>query len=198
MDRHNISQSELAVQSRMDPSTLSRFLNAQDDRHLTQRSIRKLENFSGLIFGGYDVVELDSACKPTFRFSEADAMPFQLDDKANSLIADAVRTLCANRNSADPWTLKSRALESIGYHPGDVLIVDLSIDPVPGDVVCAQVYDFDKGGAETVFRSYQPPCLISATHDARLLRPYLIDTAGVTIRGVVVASLRDPRMKRAA
>lgn len=196
MDRLGLSQTEVAKQAGIDPSTLSRFL-ADDSRHLTQRTVRKLEHMSGLGFAvhapfGSPAAPLQSA------FHETDATPWRARQDEDDELAAAVAILCAGHNARDPWRLRSRALEAAGFHPGDILIVDLGMAPRPGDVVCAQVYDFAKGGAETLFRVFQPPCLIAATGDAELLRPYVIDAANVTIRGVVFASLRERARLQAA
>jgi SOS-response transcriptional repressor LexA len=88
--------------------------------------------------------------------------------------------------------LRSRSLESAGYMPGDILMVDLNGRPEPGDVVCAQIYD-RSGKAETIFRIYEHPFLVAATLDGRLMKPHLVDNDRVVIRGVVIASLRERR-----
>ncbi|MGH6907913.1 MAG: hypothetical protein ACREDX_08660, partial [Aestuariivirga sp.] len=90
----------------------------------------------------------------------------------------------------DAWTLNSRALEGAGYRPGDILLVALDETPAAGDVVCAQIYDWVKAKAETVFRIFQPPYLVAATSDPQLMRPHLVDDAAVAIKGVVLQSLR--------
>ncbi len=66
------------------------------------------------------------------------------------------------------------------------------------DVVCAQVYDWARGKAETVFRLYEPPYLLSSTTDPKLLRPLVVDDDVVMIKGVVVASLRSRRATETA
>jgi SOS-response transcriptional repressor LexA len=98
--------------------------------------------------------------------------------------------LAQGHGNLDPWTLKSRALESAGYLPGDILLVALGETPVAGDIVCAQIYDWNAGKAQTVFRLFQPPYLIAATTEASLLRPHVVDDEKVVIKGVVMNSLR--------
>ena len=110
---------------------------------------------------------------------------------------DFIKGAIASRNAVDPWTLKSRALETAGYLPGDVMIVDLNGGAEPGDVVCAQLYDWSRSKAETVFRIYEPPYLVPATFDPRLRRIIVVDNENAMIRGVVIASIR-PRQARAA
>jgi hypothetical protein len=57
-------------------------------------------------------------------------------------------------------------------------------------VVCAQVYQWPSGTAQTVFRIFEPPYLVAATDDPTERRPLLIDNNQVTVKGVVTQSLR--------
>jgi len=102
----------------------------------------------------------------------------------------AIDALIGNNNAAAPWVLKSPALELIGYLPGDVLIVDLNRLPVARDIVCAQHYHWSEARADTIFRVFEPPYLITATHQHDLRRPLLVDNERVIIKGVVIFSLR--------
>ncbi len=89
------------------------------------------------------------------------------------------------------WLLNSRALELAGYLAGDFLTVDFNAAPAAGDVVCAQVYNFERGTAETVFRLYEPPYLTTASLERRkTFTPLLIDGERVSVRGVVVETVR--------
>jgi hypothetical protein len=100
----------------------------------------------------------------------------------------AVRELCRGRNGRDPWVMRSHALELSGIVPGDVLIVDMNLQPKPKDVVCAQIYSGHT--AETVFRIFEPPYLV--THSLRFgtQKPVPVDGEEVVIRGVVDVILR--------
>ena len=97
------------------------------------------------------------------------------------------------RNGVDPWVLRSNALLSIGYLPGDVMLVDLNERPRAHDVVCAQVYDWVRSRAQTVFRLYEPPYLLASTTDQAVLRPLVVDDNVVVVKGVVTASIRPRR-----
>lgn len=110
-----------------------------------------------------------------------------------AFIMDACRSIAAGSNSVRPWVYDSNGLINAGYMPGDVLLVDLNEKPKPHDVVCAQVYDWHGGRAQTVFRLYEPPYLLASTTDAAMLRPLVVDDDVVVIKGVVVASLRPRR-----
>ena len=177
------TQTELASRAGLDPSTLSRFLSGQRQGHALRRStIIKIGKVSGLAAPG----EAPAIDQPV-GFAEAEATPL---DIASSGAAEAIAALLRGRSNLDPWVLHSRALENAGYRPGDILIVGLSETPVAGDVVCAQVYDWTTGKAETVFRLFQPPYLLAATADAHLSRPHVVDGNRVIIKGVVLNSLR--------
>jgi len=183
MERTGWNQTELAQRAGLDPSTLSRFLNGGREGHaLRQATIRKIAAASGLSASGEVMAPAAQG------FAENEASPLEVGERSplNAIIA----ALGQGRLNIDPWTLQSRALESAGYRPGDVLLVALDEIPALGDVVCAQIYDWTKGRAETVFRIFQPPYLIAATSDSRLMRPHLVDDGAVTIKGVVLHSMR--------
>lgn len=183
MERTGWNQTELAQRAGLDPSTLSRFLTGGREGHaLRQATIRKIEAASGLTASG------EVTAPAAQGFAESEASPFEVTPQSpfNAIIA----ALGQGRANIDPWTLQSRALEGAGYRPGDILLVALDEVPATGDVVCAQIYDWTKGRAETVFRIFQPPYLIAATGDPQLMRPHLVDDGAVTIKGVVLHSIR--------
>ncbi len=181
LSRTGWSQSDLAHRAGLDPSTLSRFLSAGGEgRALRPATLARIERATGLSFAG-DLAPADGG------FAEAEALP--LADTTAS-VSTAVAALSAGRGNVDAWKLASRALEMAGYRPGDIVLVALDEEPVPGDVVCAQIYDWARGQAETVFRLYQPPYLVAATADPALLRPHAVSDNGVAIKGVVIHTLR--------
>lgn len=106
----------------------------------------------------------------------------------------AVAALIAGRHAVDPWRLKTDALALVGYLAGDIVLVDLNSAPQPQDAVCAQVYDWQRGGAETVWRVYDPPFLVGASPDRTAYKPLLVDNDRVLVKGVVVESLRPHRL----
>jgi transcriptional regulator with XRE-family HTH domain len=191
IDRTGWTITELANRAGLDHSTLTRFMAGGREGHVLRFStIRKLESVSGLGFTGQGnfAKPLGEAKGHTGGFAENEAVPYRpgQESASDGVIAAAI----GQKNTADAWVLRSRALEGLGYRPGDVLIVDLAAHPQPGDVVCAQVVDWQKGVAETVFRSYRPPCLVAVTPDESLLQPHIIDHAAVTIKGVVTHLIR--------
>lgn len=89
------------------------------------------------------------------------------------------------------WLIGSRSLELAGIIPGDMVLVDMGETPRSGDVVCAQVYNLDRGTAETKFRHYEPPFLMTRTMDpAASERPLFVDNERVWVAGVVIRTLR--------
>ncbi len=176
------SPSVLAKRAGLDPSTLSRFLsNQREDHALRPSSIARLGEVTGVPAHALSLASSDG-------FAESEASLMALPEGSD--IEATVIALRARHANVDAWTLNSRALELAGYRQGDVLIVGLSTPPIPGDVVCAQVYDWNNNRAETIFRIFQPPFLSSATTDAKLMKPYFTDDGSTAIKGVVLHTLR--------
>jgi hypothetical protein len=164
-------------------STLTRLLKAPEGSTATlhARTISKLQGYSGiLLFASADV-----SAQPGPRGFAEDAVPFEAKD-ADSALSAAIKALIGERQAADPWTIRTRALERIGFMPGDIVIVDLGRRPEAGDAVCAQVYDWGRSDAETVMRLYEPPFLVAASLDEQLRRPLVVDNERVIIKGVLL------------
>ena len=100
------------------------------------------------------------------------------------------RRIFPGATNADLWQVRSRALELEGYMLGDIVVVDLDRTAEGGEVVCAQMYDWNRGSAQTVLRVYEPPYLITASQSPIHRKPVLVDNERVTIKGLVVASAR--------
>lgn len=133
----------------------------------------------------------DTGARAHGELAEQEAEPYTapLGDPMAGMVTAAV----AGRAHVVPWTLRSRALEDEGYMPGDVMIVDLNGAPAAGDIVCAQLYDFERAGnTRTVFRLYHPPFLVGASRDEGARVPQLIDQS-VGLKGVVEYVIRARR-----
>ena len=66
-----------------------------------------------------------------------------------------------------------------------------TVPPRSGDVVAAQVYNLERGTAETKLRVYEAPFLTTRTMDpASTDRPLFVDNERVHVAGTVVRSLR--------
>ncbi|MFZ1964323.1 MAG: hypothetical protein WAU78_12815 [Roseiarcus sp.] len=177
----------LAKRARISAPTLTVFLNSDKATHaLSARTVASLEAATGMRYGPEP--------RPSGAFRENEATAYKIN---GSPVDDIVRAAIGGRNAVDPWLLKSRALEAAGYLPGDVLIVDLNGGPQPGDVVCAQIYNWARSDAQTVFRVWEPPYLTPATFDPALRRVFVVDNDTTMIRGVVIATVR-PRQGRGA
>jgi transcriptional regulator with XRE-family HTH domain len=168
---------QLAKAAQVSASTLSRALN--DDRFTTGiPTIEKVVRATGLPPPEGIGITKGKLGTGGFREPEATPMPARSSD-----------------NDADPnlseWRLNSRALELAGYLPGDFVELNQTLAPSGDDVVCAQVYDISRGTAETVFRIFDPPYLVTRSLDERVSRkPLLIDNERVRVVGTVVRSWR--------
>ncbi|EKF43308.1 hypothetical protein NA8A_04733 [Nitratireductor indicus C115] len=186
MDYRHWNASRLAREGKFSHSTLSKFFN--DPLNVARLETAIVEKIARV--GGIPPYQTQppQAARGVAQGEASAYRPVPGDG-----LGDAVDALSAGSNSAEAWVLHSRALESAGYLPGDVVVVDRNADPRPGDVVCAVVYD-KTGHGETVVRLFEHPFLVSATLDPELLRPVLIDDDRVEIQGVVTASVRPRRV----
>lgn len=181
----------LAKKAGIAQTTLTRFLNDADGAGpmLTLRTVSKIAHVTGSAPAGF--TPPPSHGTPA-GLEETDAAPFDVPDGEKPLEA-ALAALMTGRNAADVWKLQTHALVHAGFHPGDLLIVDLGITAVAGDVVCAQHYKWAAASAETIFRIYEPPYLVAAGLEPELRRPLVVDGERVVIKGVVIAMVR-PRL----
>jgi hypothetical protein len=183
--------SGLARKAGLATTTITRFLNDPDAPMLSLRSMAKIGHIAGMpMIPGTPSM----ASANLIGFAEAEGEPYRRAEGSNA-IDRAVLALIDGRNAADPWLLRTRAIEALGYLAGDVVIVDLNRKPLAGDVVCAQSYNWEKAQAETIFRVYEPPYLVAATMDTALAvtlrKPLLVDNDRVIIKGVITDELRS-------
>ena len=162
------------------PSTLSRVAKEGGTGTFSANTLSKLRDVSGIPFhfGG------DTAAPSGLGGLAEEAVRFDADS-ADPTVSAAITALIASRETAVPWTIRTRALECMGYLPGDIVIVELGRRPKAGDVVWAEVYNLGRV-PEMVMRIYQPPILAAASLDQQLRGPLMIDDPRVTIRGVVL------------
>ena len=96
-----------------------------------------------------------------------------------------------------PWTIATRAVELEGILPGDVVLLDLNATPKPGDIVCAQVYDWKRMRAETVIRLFDraPPVdlLIPRSLDPAFRSTLVVDGERVILKGVMLPHRLRPQ-----
>lgn len=188
---NNISIRQLAKGAKVDPSTLSRFLNDEDAEHdLSRRTIDGIVRFSGVPYGGHEGGR-------TFRLpAEPEAETYDLGRKSNDkTVDDQIAWLMQSHPELDAWVLRSRSLEVAGFLPGDILMVNRMETAEDGDVVLAESFDHT---SEVIFRLYQKPYLVAAALDRVPRPPLVVDDRRVMIRGVVIASFRARRGHLAA
>ena len=185
--RTGLSFSEIGRRANVSPSTVTRFMNATNyDGTLATLTISQVAEATG-------IPATRTALGATIEgVSEGEAEPY-IAEPGGAFAPSAIEALLNGRTAADPWVLRTHAIEDAGYLPGDVVIVDLNAEPRDGDVVCAQVYDWEKMRAETVFRVFEEPYLVSASRDPALRKPLLLDGKSVIVKGVVTDLLRPRR-----
>ncbi len=183
--RHfNVSPSQLALNSGMAASTLTRYLNDTTNTvGISQATLEKVSHFSGFRPG-----QIPGRLRG---ISEPDVVAYAEDKEHRpKWIEAAVEAARSGRNGVEAWVMKGAALDGLGIFPGDIAIVDQNRRAKAGDIVLAQIVDHTLGTAETVLRLYQTPFLV--THSMRLgpQRPEQVDDDRVSIAGVVVGTIR--------
>ncbi len=177
-----LTLTDIARRAKLNPSTLTRFRARDDSGHvLTARTVQKIEAATGV-----PAYEQRAKARPAPMLAEGEASPFLFDDNVQDVLVDALRAVVQRSNSVDLWVLKTHALTAVGYFHGDVLIVDRDVQPRAGDAVCAQRYDWRRGTAETIFRVYRTPYLLTASMLGDPGQPDIVDDENVVIKGVVV------------
>ncbi len=185
------SYTYIAREAGIATSTLTRHVNDPDYPHtLSTQTIAKIASKFGVSPPNAFDVTAEPNSGHGSGFSESEAVPYEPKGRGSDIRA-AVDALIANRRGCDPWELRTRALELAGYLPGDIVIVDLNETPRTGDVVCAQVYDWERGGAETIWRIYEEPYLVAASGERLHRRPLLVDRRNVVVKGVVRGLFRE-------
>lgn len=180
-----LKPTQLARAAGIAPTTLTRFRNDEErGGTLALPSLSAVAAFSRMPVPPEavgDVVEPDGLREP-------DAVPYKA--KAGDPLAEIVQSYLGLRNGLYAMTARTRVLEYHGVRPGDVLIVDLNGEPVRGDVVVAQLYDWQTPNqTETVLRLFNPPVLMTAGPEAADDEPRLIEDRSVGIKGVMVARI---------
>jgi transcriptional regulator with XRE-family HTH domain len=180
-----LTLTDIAKRANLNPSTLTRFRSRDDGGHvLTSRTVQKIEAATG-------VPAYEQRTRPSLSFfSEEEGEIFKIDTKAQDILVEALRSVVKTTNSLDLWTLKTPALAAAGYGLGDIVLVDRDATPRAGDAVCAQKYDHRRGTAETIFRIYRTPYLLTALSSGQPGMPEIVDDENVVIRGVIVGGCR--------
>ncbi|WP_377299649.1 LexA family protein [Rhizobium sp. SGZ-381] len=180
----NMTLTEIARAAGLTPSTLTRFANNNENGHtLTAKTVKRIEDATR-------VPAYESRVIPRVQtFSEDEAQRY-VAAEAKSPMEKALRQASQEARNVHLWTLKTNSLAAVGYSAGMVVVVDQDETPRNGDAVCAQKYDYRRGTAETIFRVYRTPYLLSAFLDAEPLMPEIVDNENIAIAGVVVGGFR--------
>lgn len=176
---------EVARAGGLHPSTLTRFRNTNDNGHtLTSSTVRKIENATRVPAYVTDI-------RPAIQaFTENEAHPFIAREDAGNLVESALRSAARSAQNIHLWTLKTNSLSAVGYMAGMVVAVDHDAEPRDGDAVCAQKYDYRRGTAETIFRVYRTPYLLTASMSGEPGEVEIVDNKNVVIAGVIVGGFR--------
>jgi len=177
----NLSLSELAKNAGLAPSTVTRYFYDRSNKlGLSKRSLDAISAYSGVPYPTMP------GQRTVGGFGSPDMVPFGDEERLDypDWVSSSVKIATAGRNGVEPWQIKSRALDMLGYLPGDILLIDRNKRPKAADVVCAQVTDLATGSTQTVLRRYEPPFIVA--HSAKMgpQRPELVDDERVTIIGV--------------
>lgn len=176
--RSGDSLNKVANKTGRNRSTFSRFLSGHTET-MQQETIE-------LLCQVYGVNPPDASVAG---FAESDARPLEASEGGHDPLPHG--------SELNDWVITTDALRHLGIIPGDVLRVNPLLLPRPGDLVCAQIINFQLATADTVFRFYEPPFLISGSHERGHRRPRMIDES-VTIMGVVERQLRNRAWRHAS
>lgn len=136
--------------------------------------------------------EIDASKAQALRpgFSESDATAWKGRPEEERRVLPIAKTL-GQGPGVDVWQVKSPALSFMGYMPGDFILVDTDAAERArqGDVVVARVYE--RGGATTVLRRYEPPVLVAAGPETEDRRVHVVDGVNVVIVGKITACWRS-------
>lgn len=167
-------------------TTLTRPLKPDDPgtSTLSATTIEKIVARYGVAPPGADPAHFT---RPTSGMAE-DAAPYA--PASGGTLEKAIEVLTEGRAGIDPWVLRTDALELEGFFPGDIVLIDLNATPQPGDMVCAQVYDWKRMKGETIMRMLQRAApvdlLLTRSRGGNEQAPLVVDGERVIIKGVLL------------
>lgn len=180
-----LTLTDVARRAGLNPSTLSRFYsNNQSGHALTARTVKKIEDATG-------VPAYEQRLRPALAFfSEEEGVVYDPASGTGGFLLHALEAVAQKAQGVELWTLKTPALSAVGHNAGDVVIVDRTEQPRSGDAVCALKYDHRRGIAETIFRIYRTPYLLTALANGQPGLPEIVDNENIILKGVIVGSFR--------
>jgi DNA-binding phage protein len=182
MRRHNVTARQIALKSQgISPSTIYRAFEENGQFVMSTTKLAQIATAFGEDLP--DVLARPGAPEPLADSSAEEVTPY----------AGPLNGGSANlSNQQATWTVSTTALDLEGYMPGDKVIVDQSVLPQPGDIVCARVFNIQRGNAETVLRLFQPPFLLTrSTNRKKEAKPLYVDNERVLLCGTVVRMVRE-------
>lgn len=189
--RAGVTSFDLGEAIARDRSVISRIINGQQRMTLDQaRAIAdKLNVPLAEMIERAGLGDKQTGAQLSPGFSESDAAAWvPAFGEANTV--KPIAAALGERPGVDVWRVKTRAMALAGLLEGDFMLVDThQAERVrAGDVVVAQVYN--RNGATTVLRRFEPPVLIAASADPEDGRVFVVDGQNVVIMGKIVASWR--------
>lgn len=163
LEREEISEYELAKRSGASKQSIGR---ARKGLGINLENLRKIGSAT-VVPPPEGLFPINMNAAHASGLADRGQPPLRIEDVAQ--LPTQMRPANTNQHC---WRLRDRSLELPPYSlkQGDLLLVDHMADRRPGMVVCAQIYDL-RGGAETEFRGYEPPYLVTATLDEKVKRP---------------------------
>lgn len=178
IDRRKISLNTVARGTDTGIATISRLMSEDNSTLPSLPTVFALERFFGdkaPVFGG----EFEY-------FSKDEAMPVPEKGLQDLELRDGLSL----------WKITSQALDSLGIHQGDFMIVDMNTRPAHNDIVLAELKDWDRPEPYAIFRRYVAnpvPMLIAASTRADFPSQILVDDRSMTISGIVVGAYKPLR-----
>ncbi|WP_092368612.1 helix-turn-helix domain-containing protein [Cribrihabitans marinus] len=190
-----VTAEDIAAELGRDRSVVSRIYTGRQAMSAAQAKVfaRVLDVPLAEVMKRAGVLDEDEARELQPGFSDGDAVPFMSKLGSNHSMIGVISAFGGDRPGVDTWIVKGNSMILGGYLPGDRLLVDTHQSETcsAGDVVIAQSYDWQSGGATTLLRRFEPPVLVAASPDPEDGRVLVVDRNNVLIRGKVIASWRN-------
>lgn len=175
LKKNGMSPTALAKAAGISHTTITRALDPKEDEpNFRVDTIVKLTKLGGI------PAPAELAAAAGHGFAEQDAVQL-------AGIPEAGRKLTPAQSQ---WTVKTSELAAVGLMPGDRFIIDDTLTPRDYDVVMANVYDLQSGGAKTVLRVYHDHFLVTPNYLTERRPKLFVDNNSVVIKGVLVESWR--------
>lgn len=168
MSRNRVQPKDLAAAGDVDTATVYRWMDPTATTSPRLVNVLRISRYFG-----------EAAPGLAGGFAEPEIAKFEGEPPA------ALTPATANQSV---WRIGNRALELAGVLPGDLVLLDQAAPPRPGDIVIAQIYDFEAGAAETKIRVYDGRSLVTRSMDPSAQdRAMPVDGERAVIAGRIVA-----------